>query len=85
MTNFDCQETKRHVHEYLHNELNESEIEDITAHLANCDSCETDYDMENLINGSIKEACDEVPPEELAQRVMAEIRRIQANGGTHTI
>ena len=80
MTNFDCQETKRHVHEYLHNELNDSEIEDITAHLANCDSCETDYDMENLINGSIKEACDEVPPEELAQRVMAEIRRIQANG-----
>jgi hypothetical protein len=41
--------------------------------------------MENLINGSIKEACDEAPPEELAQRVLAEIRRIQANGGTHSI
>jgi hypothetical protein len=39
--------------------------------------------MENLINGSIKEACDEVPPEELAQRVMAKIRQIQASGGQH--
>jgi anti-sigma factor (TIGR02949 family) len=85
MTELDCQETKRQVHEFLHNELNESEIEDITAHLANCDSCEADYDMENLINGSIKEACDEAPPEELASRVLAEIRRIQANGGTHSI
>ena len=83
MTDLDCQETKRQVHEYLHNELNESEIEDITSHLANCDSCEADYDMENLINGSIKEACDEVPPAELAQRVMSQIRLIQANGGQH--
>jgi hypothetical protein len=39
--------------------------------------------MENLINGSIKEACDEVPPAELAQRVMSQIRLIQANGGQH--
>lgn len=83
MTELDCQETKRQVHEFLHNELNESEIDDITAHLANCDSCEADYDMENLINGSIKEACDEVPPAQLAERVLAEIRRIQVNGGTH--
>ena len=80
---FDCQETKRPVHEYLHNELSETEIDEITAHLANCDSCETDYDMENLINGAIRESCTEVPPQELADRVLAEIRRIQANGGSH--
>ncbi|MEY4988868.1 MAG: hypothetical protein RI933_501 [Actinomycetota bacterium] len=78
MTDFDCQETKRHVHEYLHNQLNDDEIRDITAHLANCDSCEADYDMENLINGVIKEACDEAPPAELAQRVLARIREVQA-------
>ena len=46
MTNLDCQETKRQVHEYLHNELNESEIEDITSHLANCDSCEAVLEFE---------------------------------------
>lgn len=78
MTDFDCQETKRHVHEYLHNELDANEIAEITAHLANCDSCEADYDMENLINGVIKESCDEAPPEELAQRVMDRIRGIKS-------
>ena len=40
MAEFDCEETKRHVHEYLHNELSDQELQDITAHLANCDSCE---------------------------------------------
>jgi hypothetical protein len=39
--------------------------------------------MENLINGAIRESCTEVPPQELADRVLAEIRRIQANGGSH--
>jgi anti-sigma factor (TIGR02949 family) len=77
MTDFDCQETKRHVHEYLHNQLDQDEIAEITAHLANCDSCEADYDMENLINGVIKESCDEAPPAELAQRVMDRIRGIR--------
>jgi len=75
---FDCQETKRHVHEFLHNELSEAEIAEVTAHLANCDSCETDYDLENFVNTSIQEVCSEVPPQELAEKVLANIRAMQA-------
>jgi anti-sigma factor (TIGR02949 family) len=78
MPEFDCQETKRHVHEYLHNELSEQEIADITAHLANCDSCETDYDLETAINQKIEQHCSEVPPEQLIEGIMARIRAIQA-------
>ena len=78
MPEFDCQETKRHVHEYLHSELSEQEIADITAHLANCDSCESDYDLENTINGVVERNCSEVPPQELADSIMARIRSIQA-------
>lgn len=78
MAEFDCQETKRHVHEYLHNELSEQELDDITAHLANCDSCESDYDLENTINGVIERNCSEVAPDQLADSIMARIRAIQA-------
>ena len=78
MPEFDCQETKRHVHEYLHNELSEQELVEITAHLANCDSCESDYDLENTINGVIEQHCSEVPPQELADTIMNRIRAIQA-------
>ena len=78
MPEFDCQETKRHVHEYLHNELSQQEIADITAHLANCDSCETDYDLETAINQKIEQHCSEVPPEQLIDGIMKRIRAIQA-------
>ncbi|MEY4293382.1 MAG: hypothetical protein RIR29_32 [Actinomycetota bacterium] len=78
MPEFDCQETKRHVHEYLHNELSEQELVEITAHLANCDSCESDYDLENTINGVIEQHCSEVPPQQLADTIMGRIRAIQA-------
>jgi mycothiol system anti-sigma-R factor len=66
------------VHEYLHNELSEAEIKEVTAHLANCDSCETDYDLEHFVNNSIQDACSEVPPQELAEKVLANIRAMQS-------
>ena len=78
MTEIDCQETKRHVHEYLSNQLSDEELTEITAHLANCDSCEADYDFEVIFNQVIVRSCTEAPPEELAKRVLAKIREIQA-------
>lgn len=77
MSEIDCEETKRHVHEYLHNELSEAEISDITAHLANCDSCEGDYDVENTLNNVINRACADLPPAELESAIMERIRLIQ--------
>lgn len=77
MAEFDCEETKRHVHEYLHNELSDAEIVEITAHLANCDSCEGDYDVENVINNVVNRACADMPPQELAEAIMNRVRQIQ--------
>jgi anti-sigma factor (TIGR02949 family) len=77
MTEFDCQETKKHVHEFLHSELSTNEMQDITDHLANCDSCEADYDFEVIFNQVIVRSCTEAPPQELADRVLGKIREIQ--------
>jgi anti-sigma factor (TIGR02949 family) len=82
MAEFDCEETKKHVHEFLHNELSVAEIRDITVHLANCDSCEGDYDVENVLNNAISRACADVPPQELADSIMNRVRDIQ-NGVAH--
>ena len=72
----DCQETKKHVHEYLHSELSEQELDDITAHLANCDSCEADYDLESTINKKIEENCGTVPSGELIDGIKGRIQQI---------
>jgi mycothiol system anti-sigma-R factor len=76
----DCEDTKRSVHEYLHNELAEAEIGAITAHLANCESCEQSYDVEVILNQVIQRSCDEAPTEELAQRVLRRLREVQQHG-----
>lgn len=73
----DCEETKRSVHEYLHRELHEETMDGITAHIANCESCERDYDIESIFNQVVQRSCDEAPPAELAQRVLNRIREIQ--------
>jgi len=71
---FDCAETKRHVHDYLQQELTAEENDQITAHLANCDSCESDYDIEHVLNKVIQRSCTEATPEELGERILARIR-----------
>ena len=77
MKKVDCEEVKHGVHEYLHSELHEEELTVITAHLANCDSCEQHYDIEIIFNQVIQRSCDEAPTEELAERVMQRLRGIQ--------
>ena len=77
MKQVDCEEVKRSVHEFLHSEMQLEQQEDITAHLANCDSCEEHYDIEIVFNQVIQRSCDEAPAEELAKRVMARLREVQ--------
>jgi len=73
----DCEEVKQSVHEFLHSEMHETEIENITAHIANCDSCEQHYDIEIVFNQVIQRSCDEAPAAELAERVMQRLREVQ--------
>jgi anti-sigma factor (TIGR02949 family) len=77
MKQLDCDEVKRSVHEYLHSAMHEQELDAVTAHLANCDSCEQHYDIEIVFNQVIQRSCDEAPTSELAERVMQRLREIQ--------
>lgn len=77
----DCEDTLRSVHEFLHNELPDNQLDSITAHLANCESCEANYDIEVILNQVIQRSCDEAPTEELAQRVLRRLREVQHHEG----
>lgn len=77
MKHLDCEDVKRNVHEYIHQELMELELNSLTSHLANCDSCEEHYDIEVVFNQVVLRSCDEAPSEELAKRVMERLIQIQ--------
>lgn len=78
-----CEETKKHVHEYLQRELTEQELDDITAHIANCDHCEWEYNFESTLSNVIKVSCSEAPPEEIAEKILAKIREIDLKDIQH--
>ena len=77
MKQVDCEEVKRNVHEFLHAEMEENQLQEITSHIANCDSCEQHYDIEVVFNQVIQRSCDEAPTAELAERVKNRLREIQ--------
>jgi len=78
-----CEETKLHVHEYLQNELSEVELEAITAHIANCDHCEWEYDFEAALTDVVKVSCSETPADEIAEKILAKLRSIDLNDIKH--
>ena len=72
-----CQEIKQKVHEYLANELTPEQLEFITEHIANCDTCDAEYGLEDAINRKIEEYCNVVPPESLLDGIKNRLRQIQ--------
>lgn len=77
----DCQETQLHVHEYLANSLTAEQQDEITAHVANCDHCESHYDMEALVNSVLQEACEsDTPAAEVVDRILQRIRSVESGG-----
>ncbi len=78
MSEMSCQEIKQHVHEYLFNELTAEQLDYITEHIANCDSCDAEYGLEDAINKKIEEYCSVLPPETLLDGIKERIRQIQA-------
>jgi predicted anti-sigma-YlaC factor YlaD len=46
----DCQVIQGRVTQYMFNELTEAEVVEVTAHLAECDSCEKEYDLTHIMS-----------------------------------
>jgi len=78
-----CEETKKHVHEFLQEELSEDELAAITDHIANCDHCEWEYDFEYTINNVVKMSCTEDSADEIAARIVEKIRSMDLNDIKH--
>jgi len=78
-----CEATKKHVHEFLQKELTVQELDAITAHIANCDHCEWEYDFESALTDVVKVSCCETPAAEIAEKVLAKLRSIDLNDIKH--
>jgi anti-sigma factor (TIGR02949 family) len=72
----DCVECQEQVHEYLLREVNDDLAAAITAHVANCDSCENLYSTEDQLNQVIRQSCETETPEQVIARIRQHIAEL---------
>ncbi|MBJ7281258.1 MAG: zf-HC2 domain-containing protein [Rhodoluna sp.] len=53
MSNLSCHETKRKVYEYLGDELDAKVKQEVDGHLASCQLCKAEYDLERTISNLV--------------------------------
>jgi anti-sigma factor (TIGR02949 family) len=69
MTDCGCEKAKAELEEYLHHELDEKEVVDITDHLENCEDCTGEHLVGITLINKVKSACQEKAPQELADAI----------------
>ncbi len=72
-----CAEILERVYEFVDNELDNANCQQIQAHLVECAPCLRVVDFERLARAVVARSCCERAPVELRQRVMFSIRQVQ--------
>ncbi len=72
-----CEEALENLYVFLDEEIDTASIDEIQAHIDNCSSCLTAYDVERVVKALVSRSCSEKAPEPLRERVLYSIRTVQ--------
>lgn len=74
----DCEDTRvQRIYEYLDGALSHEDIEEVREHLAECENCHAEHDLECIIRSVVKRSCSEKAPDQLKSSIISRINRIQ--------
>ncbi|KGM13517.1 mycothiol system anti-sigma-R factor [Cellulomonas bogoriensis] len=65
----DCSEALRRLFDFLDREIDEADGDRIRQHLADCEPCLSEYDVEDHLKRLVRRACPESAPAELHLRI----------------
>ena len=68
-----CDGKLESIYESLDGALSCQDLEELNAHLSECQHCAKEYDLECVIRSVIKRSCSEVAPTDLKSKIMARI------------
>jgi anti-sigma factor (TIGR02949 family) len=77
MTDCGCEKAKRDLEEYLRHEVCKTAEADIREHLDNCPGCQDEALVSRTLTEVLARSCKEDAPEELRDRVLAQLRAAQ--------
>ena len=74
----ECREALERLSEFLDSELAESDGDRIREHLADCEPCLSEYDLEDHIKKLVRRSCTESAPAELHLRIRTRLTVLRA-------
>jgi anti-sigma factor (TIGR02949 family) len=69
----DCTEALSRLFEFLDSEISEGDGDRIRQHLADCEPCLAEYDVEDHLKKLVRRSCHEVAPAELHVRIRQQL------------
>jgi anti-sigma factor (TIGR02949 family) len=79
MTDCGCDKAKAELEEYLHRELSDGDLADISDHLAQCVDCNAEHLIGLTLTEKVRSACQEKAPEELRSAVLGRLSTLAAS------
>lgn len=65
------------IYAYLDGALSHQDISDVQQHLAECEDCHAEHDLECIIRSVVKRSCTEKAPDQLKQAIMTRISEVR--------
>ena len=73
----DCTQALENLYLFLDREIDTASGEEIQAHIDDCSSCLTAYDVERIVKTLVSRSCSEVAPQLLREKVLVSIRTVE--------
>jgi anti-sigma factor (TIGR02949 family) len=77
----DCAEALSRLFEFLDSEIEEADADRIRQHLADCEPCLAEYDVEDHLKKLVRRSCQEVAPAELHVRIRQQLTVLRIQVG----
>ncbi|WHS51129.1 mycothiol system anti-sigma-R factor [Rothia sp. SD9660Na] len=75
-----CEERLAKIYTYIDDPLSCQDLEELQAHLSECETCTKEYDLECIIRQAVRRTCKETAPVDLKSRIRACIDDIHTGG-----
>lgn len=76
----DCSDVLHRIYEYLDGELAPGDVTRIAAHLAECQPCLHEHDLDQAVRAAIRRACvEQAPPPALRMAIISRITSIRVD------
>ncbi|GAA2082646.1 hypothetical protein GCM10009821_24450 [Aeromicrobium halocynthiae] len=72
-----CSDALRRLYLFLDREIDSASCEEIQAHIDDCSTCLSAYDLDRLVKSLVSRSCAERAPEPLREKVLFSIRAVE--------